>query len=201
MTNTLYIGSKQFSSWSMRPWLCLKYARIDFEEVIIPLRTNSTKANIAAVSPSKKVPCLNYKGLLIWDSLAICEFINDLKPEAELLPQNQEKRAIIRSVVAEMHCGFLDLRQEMPMDTKLKTEQMPSPQAQINIDRILEIWKLVRQKYGDNGEFLFGKFSIADAFFAPVISRFVSYGVDAGAMKNYIKTMTNLPIYQEWVLA
>lgn len=201
MTNTLYIGSKQFSSWSMRPWLCLKYARIDFEEVIIPLRTDSTKANIAAVSPSKKVPCLNYKGLLIWDSLAICEFINDLKPEAELLPQNQEKRAIIRSVVAEMHCGFLDLRQEMPMDTKLKTEQMPSPQAQINIDRILEIWKLVRQKYGDNGEFLFGKFSIADAFFAPVISRFVSYGVDAGAMKNYIKTMTNLPIYQEWVLA
>ena len=201
MTNTLYIGSKQFSSWSMRPWLCLKYARIDFEEVIIPLRTDSTKANIAAVSPSKKVPCLNYKGLLIWDSLAICEFINDLKPEAELLPQNQEKRAIIRSVVAEMHCGFLDLRQEMPMDTKLKTEQMPSPQAQINIDRILEIWKLVRQKYGDNGEFLFGKFSIADAFFAPVISTFVSYGVDAGAMKNYIKTMTNLPIYQEWVLA
>lgn len=201
MTNTLYIGSKQFSSWSMRPWLCLKYARIDFEEVIIPLRTDSTKANIAAVSPSKKVPCLNYKGLLIWDSLAICEFINDLKPEAELLPQNQEKRAIIRSVVAEMHCGFLDLRQEMPMDTKLKTEQIPSPQAQINIDRILEIWKLVRQKYGDNGEFLFGKFSIADAFFAPVISRFVSYGVDAGAMKNYIKTMTNLPIYQEWVLA
>ncbi len=185
----------------MRPWLCLKYARIDFEEVIIPLRTDSTKANIAAVSPSKKVPCLNYKGLLIWDSLAICEFINDLKPEAELLPQNQEKRAIIRSVVAEMHCGFLDLRQEMPMDTKLKTEQIPSPQAQINIDRILEIWKLVRQKYGDNGEFLFGKFSIADAFFAPVISRFVSYGVDAGAMKNYIKTMTNLPIYQEWVLA
>jgi len=201
MANTLYIGSKQFSSWSMRPWLCLKYARIDFEEVIIPLRTDATKANIAAVSPSKKVPCLNYKGLLIWDSLAICEFINDLKPEAELLPQNQEKRAIIRSVVAEMHCGFLDLRQEMPMDTKLKTEQIPSSQAQINIDRILEIWKLVRQKYGDNGEFLFGKFSIADAFFAPVVSRFVSYGVDAGAMKNYIKTMTNLPIYQEWVLA
>ena len=189
----------------MRPWLCLKYAGINFKEVIIPLRTDSTKANIAAISPSKKVPCLNYNGLLIWDSLAICEFINELKPEAELLPQNQEKRAIIRSVIAEMHCGFLDLRQQMPMDTKLNTKlqaaQIPSPEVQTNIDRILEIWKLARKKYGDDGEFLFGKFSIADAFFAPVVSRFISYGVDAGEMQNYIKTMTNLPIYQEWILA
>ncbi|MES2678174.1 MAG: glutathione S-transferase family protein [Pseudomonadota bacterium] len=198
---TLYIGSKQFSSWSMRPWLCLQYAGIDFKEVIIPLRTDQTKAEISAVSPSKKVPCLDHNGLLIWDSLAICEFINELKPEAELLPKNQEKRAIIRSVIAEMHSGFLDLRKEMPMDTKLKTTQIASPEAQINIDRILEIWALARKKYGADGEFLFGKFSIADAFFAPVVSRFVSYGVDVKEMKNYVKTMTNLSIYQDWVLA
>ncbi len=205
MTTTLYIGSKQFSSWSMRPWLCLKYAGIDFKEAIIPLRTDNTKAEISAVSPSKKVPCLDHNGLLIWDSLAICEFINELKPEAELLPKNQEKRAIARSVVAEMHCGFLDLRKEMPMDTKLntklKTKQIPSPETQINIDRILEIWREVQKKYGADGEFLFGKFSIADAFFAPVVSRFVSYGVDVKEMENYVQTMTNLSIYQEWVLA
>ncbi len=201
MTTTLYIGSKQFSSWSMRPWLCLKYAEIDFKEVIIPLRTDNTKAEISAVSPSKKVPCLDHNGLLIWDSLAICEFINELKPEAELLPKNQEKRAIARSVVAEMHSGFLDLRKEMPMDTKLDTKQIPSPETQINVDRILEIWSEARKKYGADGEFLFGKFSIADAFFAPVVSRFVTYGVDAKEMENYVQTITNLSIYQEWILA
>ena len=204
MATTLYIGSKQYSSWSMRPWLCLKYAQIDFKEVIIPLRTETTKANISAISPSKKVPCLDHNGLVIWDSLSICEFINEIKPEAELLPQNQEQRAIIRSVCAEMHSGFLDLRKEMPMDTKLKTTQIPNLEVQANIDRIVEIWSMARKKYGSDGEFLFGQFSIADAFFAPVVSRFVSYGVDnqglSGEVQNYIKTIINLPIYQEWVL-
>lgn len=204
MATTLYIGSKQYSSWSMRPWLCLKYAQIDFKEVIIPLRTETTKANISAISPSKKVPCLDHNGLVIWDSLSICEFINEIKPEAELLPKNQEQRAIIRSVCAEMHSGFLDLRKEMPMDTKLKTTQIPNLEVQANIDRIVEIWSMARKKYGSDGEFLFGQFSIADAFFAPVVSRFVSYGVDnqglSGEVQNYIKTIINLPIYQEWVL-
>lgn len=204
MATTLYIGSKQYSSWSMRPWLCLKYAQIDFKEVIIPLRTETTKANISAISPSKKVPCLDHNGLVIWDSLSICEFINEIKPEAELLPQNQEQRAIIRSVCAEMHSGFLDLRKEMPMDTKLKTTQIPNLEVQANIDRIVEIWSMARKKYGSDGEFLFGQFSIADAFFAPVVSRFVSYGVDnqglSEEVQNYIKTIINLPIYQEWVL-
>lgn len=204
MATTLYIGSKQYSSWSMRPWLCLKYAKIDFKEVIIPLRTETTKANISAISPSKKVPCLDHNGLVIWDSLSICEFINEIKPEAELLPKNQEQRAIIRSVCAEMHSGFLDLRKEMPMDTKLKTTQIPNLEVQANIDRIVEIWSMARKKYGSDGEFLFGQFSIADAFFAPVVSRFVSYGVDnqglSGEVQNYIKTIINLPIYQEWVL-
>ncbi len=204
MATTLYIGSKQYSSWSMRPWLCLKYAQIDFKEVIIPLRTETTKANISAISPSKKVPCLDHNGLVIWDSLSICEFINEIKPEAELLPKNQEQRAIIRSVCAEMHSGFLDLRKEMPMDTKLKTTQIPNLEVQANIDRIVEIWSMARKKYGNDGEFLFGQFSIADAFFAPVVSRFVSYGVDnqglSGEVQNYIKTIINLPIYQEWVL-
>jgi glutathione S-transferase len=198
---TLYIGTKQFSSWSMRPWLCLKHAGIDFEEIIIPLRQDSTKAQINAISPSGKVPCLNYNGLEIWDSLAIAEFINELKPEAELLPKNQEKRAIARAIASEMHSGFMDLRKEMPMDTKLKTVQIPSPEVQANIDRILQIWQQTKEKYADNGEFLLGKFSIADAFFAPVVSRFVSYGVDVGEMQKYVEIITNLPIYQEWFKA
>ncbi len=197
---TLYIGSKQFSSWSMRPWLCLKHAQIDFEEIIIPLRQETTKAQINAISPSGKVPCLNYNEIIIWDSLAIAEFINELKPEAELLPKNQEKRAIARAIASEMHSGFLDLRKEMPMDTKLKTIQTPSPETQSNINRILEIWQQTQKKYADNGEFLLGKFSIADAFFAPVVSRFVSYGVDVGEMQKYVETISNLSIYQEWLV-
>lgn len=194
----LYIGSKQYSSWSMRPWLCLKHAKIDFQEIIIPLRTDSTKNDIAAISPSKKIPCLNHNGLLIWDSLAIAEFINELNPQAELLPKNQEKRAIARAISSEMHSGFLDLRKEMPMDIKLRTKQIPSAEVLENIERILEIWKNTKAKYGDDGEFLFGKFSIADAFFAPVVSRFISYGVDVGNMKNYVDAISNLAIYQEW---
>ncbi len=195
----LYIGTKQISSWSMRPWLCLKHAQIDFEEILIPLRQENTKSQINAISPSGKVPCLNYNGLAIWDSLAIAEFVNELKPEAELLPKNQEKRAIARSIASEMHSGFLDLRKEMSMDTKLKTIQIPSPEVQATINRILEIWHQTQKKSADNGEFLLGKFSIADAFFAPVVSRFVSYGVDAGEMHKYIDAITNLPIYQEWL--
>jgi glutathione S-transferase len=200
MTTTLYIGSKQYSSWSMRPWLCLKYAKVDFQEVIIPLRTPTTKFDIAQISSSKKVPCLNHNGLDIWDSLAICEFVNELQPEFQLLPKNQEERAIIRSVISEMHSGFLDLRNEMPMDFTLRTNKKPSPEALINIERIIEIWTEVRKKYGDDGDFLFGKFTLADAFFAPVVSRFVSYGIDANEMNGYIKTIANLPIYQEWGL-
>jgi glutathione S-transferase len=196
----LYIGTKQFSSWSMRPWLCLKHAQIDFKEIIIPLRQETTKAQINAISPSGKVPCLNYNGLLIWDSLAIAEFINELNPQAELLPKNQEKRAIARAIASEMHSGFLDLRKEMPMDTKLKTTQQPSPEVQPNITRILEIWQQTQKKYADDGEFLLGKFSIADAFFAPVVSRFISYGIETGEMQKYLETISNLPIYQEWCL-
>jgi glutathione S-transferase len=199
MKPTLYIGTKQFSSWSMRPWLCLKHAKIDFEEVIIPLRQDNTKTQINAISPSGKVPCLNYNGLIIWDSLAIAEFINELKPDAQLLPKNQEKRAIARAISCEMHSGFLDLRKELPMDTKLKTIITPSPEAQNNINRILEIWQQTQNKYADDGEFLLGKFSIADAFFAPVVSRFISYGVDTKDMQKYVRAIRNLPIYQEWV--
>jgi glutathione S-transferase len=196
----LYIGNKQFSSWSMRQWLCLKHAQIDFEEITIPLRQETSKTQINAISPSGKVPCLHHNGLVIWDSLAIAEFINELNPEAELLPKNQEKRAISRAITSEMHSGFLDLRKEMPMDIDLKTTYQPSPETQDNINRILEIWQKTQSKYADNGEFLLGKFSIADAFFAPVVSRFISYGIDVGEMKKYVKNITNLPIYQEWHL-
>jgi glutathione S-transferase len=198
MKPILYIGSKQFSSWSMRPWLCLKHAQIDFDEIIIPLRQDNTKSQINSISPSGKVPCLNYNGLIIWDSLAIAEFINELNPAAELLPKHQEKRAIARAITSEMHSGFLDLRKEMPMDVNLRTTHQPSPEAQSNINRILEIWQQTQKKYGDDGEFLMGKFSIADAFFAPVVSRFISYGVNAGEMQKYVETISNLPIYQEW---
>lgn len=195
----LYIGNKNYSSWSLRAWLCAKYAGLDFEEVVIPIRTLESEQQISAISPSKKVPCLHHKGLIIWDSLAIAEYANELNPSAELLPKDQAKRALARSIVCEMHSGFLDLRKEFPMNMKLKKPIAPSADARKNIDRILEVWQNCRSKFSSEGEFLLGKFSIVDAFFAPIVSRFVSYEIDVGANQKYLESVINIPLYQEWL--
>lgn len=194
----LYLGNKNYSSWSMRPWLCAKYVGLDFKEIVIPIRTENSATAIAKISPSKKVPCLHHNGLVIWDSLAIAEYLNEIFPAKELLPHNSEKRALARSIVAEMHSGFMDFRKEFPMNCKAKVKKAPSQAAQNNVERILDIWRDARRKYRNDGEFLLGKFSIADAFFAPVISRMISYDIDFADMKNYGQTIINLPFYKEW---
>lgn len=179
--------------------MCLKYADIPFEEIVIPIRTVESEGQISAISPSKKVPCLHHNDIVVWNSLAIAEYLNELNPQAELLPKDQKKRALARSIACEMHSSFLDLRREMPMNMRLNKPKIPSIEAQKNINRILEIWQNARNQYKNEGEFLLGKFTIADAFFAPVVSRFVSYGIDVGKNQNYLQTIINHPLYKEWL--
>ncbi len=192
----LYIGNKNYSSWSMRAWLCLKKVGIDFEEILITLRTNQTKENILKISPSGKIPCLIHNNLKIWDSLAIALYLEETFPEANLFPKNKEIRHFAQSICAEMHSGFVNLRNEFPMDMKLKTEKEPTFETQKEIKRILEIWKICFNK--SKGNFLFGDFSAADAFFAPVVSRFISYGVEIEDLAEYVESVSMNSFYQEW---
>lgn len=202
---TLYIGSKSYSSWSLRPWLALKQSGIAFEEIEIALRQPSTKAAINEVSPSGKVPCLVHGNLAIWDSLAICEYLADLMPEAALWPADRAARAYGRSISAEMHSGFMKLRQTLPMDF---AKTLPAPETSADLDadiaRIVAIWQQARGTYGAAGPFLLGRFSIADAMYAPVCARFTTYGIDLsrhgdkGAAEAYRTHMMALPAMAAW---
>src|SRR3954468_24651093 len=179
---TLYIGTKRFSSWSLRPWLAMKMVKIAFDETSIALRQPDTKENIKRHSPSGKVPVLRIedkgKVEMVWDSLAICEKLAERHPEANLWPSDAAARAEARSVVAEMHSGFPDIRNVLGMDIGVRH---PTPEltdaVQTQIARILTIWEAALGHYGKHGGFLFGAFTIADAFYAPVVTRFETYGI------------------------
>lgn len=194
----LYIGDKNFSSWSFRAWLALKSAGIDFNETIIPLRRPDSKEKILKISPSGYVPCLKNGSLRIHDSLAISEYAHELNSKSQLLPNNIEMKAIIRSLCSEMHSGFIHLRQEFPMDMKYRGTQHPTDNAKLEIARILTIWKTIKGTYGYSGKFLFGHWTLADVFFAPVVSRFISYNLDARDCQQYIDDVSETPLYQEW---
>jgi glutathione S-transferase len=202
---TLVIGDKNLSSWSLRPWLALKQCGIPFQEERIRLRQPDSKAGILRQSPSGKVPALKTEWGVVWDSLAILEFLAERHPECALWPQGTEARAAARSVSAEMHAGFAALRAEMPMDL---LGRLPSPPIQgalqANIGRVVAIWKETRARFGKSGVFLFGLFSIADAMYAPVATRFRTYGVDLaeygddGTAAAYAATLLALPAMAEW---
>ncbi len=199
----LVIGSKRYSSWSLRPWLALKQSGIAFDEVLIRLRQPDTKANILAHSPSGKVPLLKSGDLLVWDSLAICEYVAELACVIPLWPENRGARAVARSVSAEMHSGFIALRQHLPMDVAT-TIALPeiAAEAQADIARVQAIWTDCRASYGAGGPFLFGRWSNADAMFAPVVTRFYTYGVHlAPVSAAYAEAVYNLPAMQEWIEA
>ena len=173
---TLYIGNKNISSWSLRPWLAMKMAKLAFGEVLIPLRKAQTNAEIKMHSPSAKVPALKIEesGLsrTVWDSLAICETLAERHPEARLWPEDAAARAEARSIVAEMHSGFPDLRRVLPMDLAARHPTLPFDDAvQAQIARIVAMWQSVLHRYGKSSGFLFGHFTIADAFYAPVATR------------------------------
>lgn len=204
---TLVIGNKNYSSWSLRAWLMLKQTGVEFEEVRIALDQPDTAERIRQYSPSGRVPVLLEGDLVLWESIAIGEYLAEQYPEAGLWPQERTARAIARAVSAEMHSGFLALRQQLPMDcrTRHKTWHI-SPEVQKEIDRISQLWQQCRRQFshqdGNDAGWLFGRLTLADAMYAPVASRFVTYGVQLDlASQAYVDTLWALPAMQEWLTA
>jgi len=198
---TLVIGNKNYSSWSMRAWLLMRQYRIEFEELQIPLRRADSLERKLAYSPAGKVPILIDGDIRIWDSLAIVEHVAEKFPEKPLWPTDDEARALARSVSAEMHSGFANLRSRMPLNCRARRPRAGrGPGVHEEIDRICEIWRECRTRHGAAGEFLFGEFTAADAMFAPIASRFQTYGVepDRDAAK-YAKAILAMPVVREWI--
>ncbi|HVJ50952.1 MAG TPA: glutathione S-transferase family protein [Aliidongia sp.] len=198
---TIYIGNKNYSSWSLRGWLPLKESGLAFDEVMIPLDQPSTRAAVLAQSPSGRVPALHHGSLVICDSLAIGEYLAEICPEKHFWPLDRESRAVARSISAEMHSGFSALRDHFPMNIRSSfPHRGVTPEVQADINRITAIWREQRRKAGDGaGPFLFGHFTIADAMFAPVVSRFRTYKVELDEIcQAYADAVWSLPSYQEW---
>ncbi|AXK39524.1 glutathione S-transferase family protein [Crenobacter cavernae] len=199
----LIIGNKNYSSWSLRPWLVLRMLDEPFTEHQIPLYQADSKERIRAVSPTGRVPLLIDGQLAIWDSLAIFEYLAECFPGARLWPLDREARALARAVSAEMHSGFLALRENCPMDITHEGKTLPNlPAVQADIERIVAIWENLRQRFQDDGPFLFGHFTLADAMYAPVVTRFKTYGVELPpASQAYSDHILSLPAMREWCAA
>jgi len=201
----LVIGDKAWSSWSLRPWLAAKVAGVAFREELVRLRQPDTPSQIARHSPSGRIPVLKRGRFAVWDSLAICEYLAELAPEARLWPDDTRARAVARSISAEMHSGFQALRKELPMDFHARIDGcVPSDQARADIARVAQIWRETRRNSGGGGPFLFGKFTIADAMYAPVATRFRTYGIDLadygddGEAQDYAQAILAMPEMEEW---
>lgn len=198
----LVIGDRNFSSWSLRPWLAAKQAGLAFEEIRVRLRCAATKADILKHSPSGKVPCLidgaGDAQMVVWDSLAICETLAEQAPT--LWPAARAARAEARAISAEMHSGFAALRNAMGMDICASYPGAGrTPEVDADIARIVAIWENCRARYAAGGPFLFGSFSIADAMYAPVVWRFTTYAVDLPpASRAWMDVMLALPAMREW---
>lgn len=201
---TLYIGNKNYSSWSLRGWLMVKASGIAFEEVMIRLSQPNTKAEVMRHSPSGRVPALVHGNDTVWESLAIGEYLAEIHPDTDLWPRDRAARAVARSVSTEMHAGFSALRNHFPMNVRSSFPNRAStPEVQADIDRITAIWHDCRTRFGKDGPFLFGTtFGNADAMYAPVVSRFRTYKVDldAGA-QAYCDAVWSWPPMQEWAAA
>ncbi|CAO3416629.1 glutathione S-transferase family protein [Azospirillum endophyticum] len=202
---TLVMGNKSYSSWSLRPWLALRQAGLSFAETVVPLRQPDTAARIAAHSPSGRVPTLLHGGLTVWDSLAICEYVAELAPDAGLWPADRAARAVARAVSAEMHSGFVSLRTTMSMNLKQDRKGQGLTEATAaDIARVEALWADARTRFGSpaGGPFLFGGFTIADAMFAPVVTRLETYGVAVSPESRvYMDAVLALPAMREWIAA
>ena len=195
----LLIGSKNYSSWSLRPWLALTQAEIPFREVVISMHQPTWREQTRVRSPNGKVPMLQDGPLQVAESLAILEYVAERSPQAELWPRDLNARAIARAVSAEMHAGFADLRQELAMNILLRKRVVPSDKAAANIARIETLWADCRGRYADAGPFLFGHFTIADAMFAPVVTRLVTYEIAVkDQTREYMDTVLGLPAMKSW---
>jgi len=195
---TITLSSKNYSSWSLRGWLMAKFAGIDFDESIIAPDNADARAEILLLSPSILVPCLTYQGIKVWDTLAIGEFLNEIAPKSGLLPKDRAKRAHCRSICGEMHSGFVSLRQALPMNIKAHFPKFKIwSKANADIERIVFLW---RECLGANGgPFLFGELTMADAMYAPVVSRFRTYDVALDRQTQaYADRIWDLPAMVEW---
>jgi glutathione S-transferase len=201
----LVLGNKNLSSWSLRPWLLLRHAGLPFRERVLPFETEGWRDAIGSLSPSGRVPVLHHGELVVWDSLAICEYVADMFPDEQLWPADRAARAVARSVSAEMHSGFAGMRRDLSMDVVARHRRGPlSRETENDVDRVQALWteclaRAARLSGDDAGPFLFGRFSIADAMFAPVIWRLRTYDVPiAEAVRAYYETMLALPAMKEW---
>jgi glutathione S-transferase len=197
---TLFIGNKRYSSWSLRGWLACRLAGLDFQEVTIPLDTPDSQTRIRAISPSGRVPCLHHDGRVIWDSLAIAEYCAEMAPG--LWPGDPAARAQARTIACEMHSGFGELRKAMFFNVGRRLPgQGRSPAALQDIARIEEIWAGTRSRFAGTGQFLFGDgFTLADAFYAPIVCRFVTWEPALSAASlAYVGAVWNHPLVAEWV--
>ena len=200
MALTLVFGNKNYSSWSLRPWIAMKATGIAFEEVLVPLHGADFHERIARHSPAGKVPILIDGDIRVWESLAILEYLAEKFPAAGLWPADAAARAHARVIASEMHAGFQPLRRECPMNVWRPVKRRDlSPEAAANVRRIDAMWSECRGRFGRSGPFLFGKFSAADAMYAPVVSRLVTYDVPvSAAAKSYIDAIQALPAWIEW---
>jgi len=200
---TLIIGNRNYSSWSLRAWLVLKKTGAEFEETVIPLGQPDSREQILRFSPSGLGPVLLHGERTVWETLAIAETLAELFPDARLWPKDPEARAMARAISAEMHAGFTELRRNMPMNIRASYPGAGMTEAvQKDINRIESIWRDCRKRFGSGGSMLFGSFTIADAMFAPVATRFTTYGVELGeTAEAYVQALAAYPAMEEWTVA
>lgn len=197
---TLCMGTRNTSSWSLRAYLALAHTGVPFHEVFIDLNAPNARERIQAYSSSGKVPVLRHGDVIIWESLAICEYANEVFPEAHLWPEDRVTRALGRAIASEVHAEFKAMRKEMPQDICGRHPGKTFGAAvQTDIDRVLTLWRQCRSRHVHRGPFLLGEFSIVDAMFAPIVTRFVTYDVPLdGNARAYMDTMLGLPALQRW---
>lgn len=199
---TLVIGNKNYSSWSMRGGLVVRLSGAAFKEIVVPLQQPDTASQMMKYSPSRLVPALHDGDFVVWDSLAIAEYLAEKFPEKDLWPRDAKARAIARSVCAEMHGGFTTMRKTMPMNMRRRFPGRGVEASRADLARVQEIWRYCRARYNSGGPFLFGAATVADAFYAPVVSRFVTYEppLDDTA-KAYVAAIAEWPVYRDWLAA
>jgi glutathione S-transferase len=206
MALTLVIGNKNYSSWSLRPWIAMKVAGIAFDETIIPLYEPGSREQVLTVSPTGKVPVLvaadpHTDDLHIWETIAILDFLAEEYPDAMLWPNDRAARAHARAIAAEMHAGFTALRRHLPMNMRRagKPRQSTPPEVMNDVRRIDDLWSDCRRRFGAGGPFLCGAFGAVDAMYAPVVSRFHSYATPVGdASRDYMAAVMALPAWSQW---
>ncbi len=196
----LVMGNKNYSSWSLCPWLLLKMFDVEFEEIQIALYQDNTAEKLGPYSPSLKVPVLLHKEVTVWDSLAICEYVSEVILGGAGWPANPKRKANARSISAEIHSEFPALKKDWPMNCKASFSLSPSEELADEISRIDAIWSCCRRRYGENGNYLYGRFSIADCMFAPVAVSFDAYGAELSSDAHaYLQALLDNPFVQKWI--